>query len=31
MKIKVENIEELRKRMNEHAAATLSDDDLIPR
>lgn len=30
MKIKAENIDALRLKMNEHAAATLSDDDLIP-
>lgn len=30
MKMKVENIEELRKRMDAHAAANLSVDDLIP-
>ena len=30
MKIKRANIGELRKRLNEYAAATLSDDDLVP-
>ncbi len=30
MKIKHENIEELRARLNQHAAATLSEDDLVP-
>jgi|CXWL01.1.fsa_nt_gi single-stranded-DNA-specific exonuclease len=30
MKIKVEHIEDLRVRMNEHAASMLSDEDLIP-
>lgn len=30
MKIRHENIEELRARLNQHAAATLSEDDLVP-